>query len=62
MLREDVVRELLVRLEREGVKPVARQLGVDRKTVKRWREAGQWRQVRPRGVSLSSAYLMGKLT
>ena len=50
MLREDVVRELLARLERgEGVKPIARELGVDRKTVKRWRQVGQWRrQVRRR--------------
>ena len=50
MLREDLVRELLARLERgEGVKPVARALGVDRKTVKRWRGLGQWRrQVRRR--------------
>ena len=50
MLREDVVRELLARLERgEGIKPIARALGVDRKTVKRWRQVGQWRrQVRRR--------------
>jgi transposase len=50
MLREDVVRELLARLGRgEGVKAVARELGVDRKTVKRWRRVGQWRrQVRRR--------------
>jgi transposase len=50
MLREDVVRELLARLERgEGVKTIARELGVDRKTVKRWRKLGGWRrQVRHR--------------
>lgn len=44
MLREDVVREVLARLERgEGIKRVARELGLDRKTVKRWRELGGWR-------------------
>lgn len=50
MLREDVVRELLARLERgEGVKTIARELGVDRKTVKRWRRHGGWcRQTRRR--------------
>jgi transposase len=56
MLREDVVRELLARLERgEGVKRVARELGVDRKTVKRWRQVGQWRrQVRRRTRQIDS--------
>ncbi|MFQ5793234.1 MAG: IS21 family transposase, partial [Acidobacteriota bacterium] len=51
MLREDVVREMLARLERgEGVKRIARELGVDRKTVKRWRQLGGWRrQSRRRG-------------
>jgi transposase len=45
MLREDVVRELLGRLARgEGVKTVARALGVDRKTVKHWRRVGGWRR------------------
>jgi len=51
MLREDTVQELLARLARgEGVKTIARELGVDRKTVKRWRRLGQWqpRQGRPR--------------
>lgn len=37
MLREDIVREVLARLARgEGVKTIARELGVDKKTVKRW--------------------------
>jgi transposase len=45
MLREDVVREVLARLERgEGVKAIARALGVDRKTVKRWRRRGVWQR------------------
>ena len=36
MLREDRVREVLARIERgEGIKRVARELGIDRKTVKR---------------------------
>ncbi len=44
MLREDVVRELLAGLDRgEGIKTVAREPGVDRKTVRRWRQQGGWR-------------------
>jgi transposase len=49
MLREDVVREMLARLGRgEGIKRIARELGVDRKTVKAWRARGAWRP-RPAG-------------
>jgi transposase len=49
MLREDVVKEILARLARgESVKRIARELGVDRKTVKAWRRRGGWRQ-RPIG-------------
>ena len=41
MVQEDVVREILARLERgERVKRIARELGVDKKTVKRWRHLG----------------------
>ncbi len=44
MLREDVVREVLARLaRREPVKTIARELGVDKKTIKRWRRRGEWR-------------------
>jgi uncharacterized protein YjcR len=44
MVREDVVREMLARLARgEGIKRIARELGVDRKTVKAWRRRGGWR-------------------
>jgi transposase len=44
MIREDVVREMLARLARgEGIKRIARELGVDRKTVKAWRRRGGWR-------------------
>lgn len=44
MLREDVVREALARLARgEHVKTVARELGMDKKTIKRWRRRGEWR-------------------
>src|SRR5262249_1336318 len=47
MLREDVVREIMARLSRgEGVKYIARELGIDRKTVKRWRARGSWRPQR----------------
>ena len=49
MLREDVVREVLARLARgEQVKTIARELGVDKKTVKRWRQRGAWRPRTPR--------------
>jgi len=42
MLREDMVQEVLARLARgESVKAIARELGMDRKTVKRWRRLGQ---------------------
>jgi transposase len=55
MLREDTVQEVLARLARgEGVKTIARTLGVDRKTVKRWRRLGQWHprpgRARPSGL------------
>ena len=49
MLREDVVREVLARLARgEHVKTIARELGVDKKTIKRWRVRGGWRPRTPR--------------
>lgn len=45
MLREDIVGEILARLARgQGVKTIARELGIDRKTVKRWRRKGEWRR------------------
>ena len=41
MLREETVQEVLARLARgERIKTIARELGVDRKTVKRWRRQG----------------------
>ena len=47
MLGEDMVREIVARLARgEQVKRIARELGVDRKTVKRWRARGGWRPQR----------------
>jgi transposase len=43
MLGADLVREMVARRERgEGVKRIARELGVDRKTVKRWLRLGAW--------------------
>src|SRR6266852_7289432 len=49
MVQEEVVREILARLERgERVKRIARELGVDKKTVKRWRHLGGWRAQRRR--------------
>src|SRR5262245_37404740 len=48
-MRADVVREILARLTRgDGVKRIAREVGVDRKTVKAWRERRAWR-ARPAG-------------
>jgi transposase len=47
MVGEDGVREIMARLARgDGVKQIARELGVDRKTVKRWRARGGWRAQR----------------
>ena len=43
MLGADLVREMVARKERgEGAKRIARELGVDRKTVKRWLRLGSW--------------------
>ena len=55
MLRADLVREMVARAHRgEGAKRIARELGVDRKTVKRWLRLGAWQprrhQPRPRPV------------
>lgn len=61
MLRAEVVREILARLERgEGAKTIARELGMDRKTVKRWRRLGGWRpqtRTRPRQLAPFTAFL-----
>jgi transposase/ribosomal protein S19 len=49
MLRVDLVREIMARKERgEGVKLIARELGIDRKTVKRWLRCGAWQPRRAR--------------
>jgi transposase len=43
MLKGDLVREMVARKARgEGVKRIARELGVDRKTVRRWLRVGGW--------------------
>jgi len=45
ILREDGVREILARLERgEGIKRIARELGISKNTVRRWRRVGEWRR------------------
>jgi transposase len=44
MLGADLVSEMVARKDRgEGIKQIARELGVDRKTVKRWLRVGVWR-------------------
>ena len=49
MLKEDEVREVLSRIERgEKIKTIARELGVDRKTIKR---CGGWVDGEPRSAS-----------
>jgi transposase len=55
MLRADLVREMVARKARgEGTKRIARELGVDRKTVKRWLKLGSWQPrqsgARPRAI------------
>jgi transposase len=48
MLGADLVQEMVARRERgEGIKQIARELGVDRKTVKRWLKLGQWQPREP---------------
>jgi len=43
MLGQELVQEMVARKERgEGIKRIARELGVDRKTVKRWLRLGGW--------------------
>ena len=43
MLGADLVSEMVARKDRgEGIKAIARELGVDRKTVKRWLRLGAW--------------------
>jgi transposase len=55
MLGAELVSEMVARKDRgEGIKQIARELGVDRKTVKRWLKLGAWqpRQVRRRARQL----------
>lgn len=48
MLGADLVQEMVARRERgEGLKQIARELGVDRKTVRRWLKLGQWQPREP---------------
>ncbi len=49
MLGADFVREIVARRAGgEGVKRIARELGVDRKTVRRWLRVGGWQRRRHR--------------
>jgi transposase-like protein len=48
MLGQELVREMIARRERgDGIKQIARELGVDRKPVKRWLRLGEWQPRRP---------------
>lgn len=63
MLGADLVSEMVARKDRgEGIKQIARELGVDRKTVKRWLRVGAWqpRQVqqrRPRQLDQFASFI-----
>lgn len=61
MLKEDEVREGLSRIERgEKIKAIARELGVDRKTIKRSRRLGGWyrqKRKRRRKIDLFSEFI-----
>ena len=55
MLGADLVSEMVARKDRgAGIKQIARELGVDRKTVRRWLKLGAWqpRQVQRRARQL----------
>ena len=68
MLRADMVREMVARRERgESTRRIARELAVDRKTVRRWLRIGGWqpRQARraaacDRSGTLSSSSSAGQ--
>jgi transposase len=48
MLGADLVQEMVARRERgEGLKRIARELGIDCKTVKRWLRLGTWQPRQP---------------
>ena len=52
MVGQELVREMIARRERgDGIKQIAREVGVDRKTVKRWLRLGGWQARRPRSGS-----------
>jgi transposase-like protein len=54
MLGTELVREMVARRERgEGIKRIARELGVDRKTVKRWLKLGAWQPRHRSGGSVN---------
>jgi len=65
MLRGDLVREIVARKERgEGVKRIARELGVDRKRVRRWLKLGSWQprrqQPRARPIERFREFIEGR--
>jgi len=57
-LKEELVREMVARRERgEGVKRIARELGVDRKTVRRWLRLGSWQPRRRRPLEQFTEFI-----
>lgn len=65
MLGAELVREMVARKERgEGIKRIARELGVDRKTVKHWLKLGGWqprrKQRRPRPIDRFAEFIEGR--
>jgi len=65
MLGADLVSEMVARKDRgAGIKQIARELGVDRKTVRRWLKLGAWqpRQVQRRARQLDPFVSMNSET
>jgi transposase-like protein len=57
MLGQELVREMIARRERgAAIKQIARELGVDRKTGKRWLSLGEWQPRRPQRRARNSRW------
>jgi transposase len=65
MLREDLVREIAARRDRgESTRHIASELGVDRKTIRRWLRIGGWQPrqngPRPRAIDAFVRFIDGR--